>query len=90
VSCLAGLFRGRLVRPWSHSGMRLFPIPPTPYPAELLDDIERAYEDCLVDPGHIGFDDVNRNLEMGKHPYSPDSPTTPIDACVGSAKRTRA
>ena len=36
------------------------------YPAELLDDIERAYEEGLVDPGYIGFDDVKRDLAVGK------------------------
>ena len=36
------------------------------YPEELLGDIKKAYEDDLVDPGYIGFDDVERDLAMGK------------------------
>jgi len=36
------------------------------YPAELLDDIERAYEEGLVDPNYIRFDNVKRDLSMGK------------------------
>jgi hypothetical protein len=36
------------------------------YPGQLLDDIEHAYEEGLVDPGYVGFDDVKRDLAMGK------------------------
>jgi len=32
----------------------------------LLDDIERAYQEGLVDPGYIRFDHVKRDLAMGK------------------------
>jgi hypothetical protein len=36
------------------------------YAAELLDDMELAFEDGLVNPGYIRFDDVKRKLSMGK------------------------
>ena len=39
---------------------------PALYAAELLDDIERACEEGLVDPGYIRFDDVKCDLWMGK------------------------
>jgi len=66
VSYFASLFRGRLVRQWSHVWDVLVSCSSDLYPAELLDDIERAYEDGLVDPRYIGFDDVKRDLAMGK------------------------
>jgi len=66
VSYFASLFRGRLVRKWSHVWDVLVSYSSDLYPAELLDDIERAYEDGLVDSRFIGFDDVKRDLAMGK------------------------
>lgn len=66
VSYFAGLFRGKLVREWSHVWDALVSHSCDLYPAELLDDIERAYEEGLVDPAHIGFDDVKRDLSMGR------------------------
>jgi hypothetical protein len=66
VSYFAGLFRGKLVRKWSHVWDTLVSYSSDLYPEELLDDIERAYEEGLVDPGFIGFDDVKRDLAMGK------------------------
>jgi hypothetical protein len=66
VSYFASLFRGGLVRQWSHVWDVLVSYSSDLYPAELLDDIERAYEDGLVDPRYIGFDDVKRDLAMGK------------------------
>lgn len=66
VSYFAGLFRGKLVRRWSHVWDTLISYTSDLYPAELLDDIERAYEDDLVDPSYITFDDVKRNLALGK------------------------
>jgi hypothetical protein len=66
VGYFAGLFRGKLVRQWSHVWDTLVSYTSDLYPAELLDDIERAYEEGLVDPGFIGFDDVKRDLAVGK------------------------
>jgi len=66
VSYFAGLFRGKLVRKWSHVWDTLVSYSSDLYPAELLDDIDHAYTEGLVDPGYIGFDDVKRDLAMGK------------------------
>jgi len=66
VSYFAGLFRGKLLRKWSHVWDTLVSYSSDLYPTELLEDIERAYEEGLIDPGYIGFDDVKRDLAMGK------------------------
>jgi hypothetical protein len=66
VSYFASLFRGKLERKWSHVWDTLVSYSSDLYPAELLNDIERAYDERLVDPGCIGFDDVKRDLAMGK------------------------
>src|SRR5262249_6749616 len=66
VSYFAGLFRGKLARKWSHVWYALVSYRSDLYPWELLDDIERAYEEGVVDPSYIGFDDVKRDLAMGK------------------------
>jgi hypothetical protein len=66
VNYFAGLFRGKLVRQWSHAWDTLVSYTSDLYPEELLDDIELAYEEGLVDPGYIGFDDVKRDLAAGK------------------------
>ena len=66
VSYFAGLFRGKLVRKWSHVWDALVSYGSDLYPEELLEDIKQAYEDGLVDPGFIGFDDVKRDMAMGK------------------------
>jgi hypothetical protein len=66
VSYFAGLFRGKLERRWSHVWDTLVSYSSDLYPEELLDDIKDAYEEGLVDPGYIGFDDVKRDLAMGK------------------------
>jgi hypothetical protein len=66
VNYFAGLFRGKLVRQWSHAWDTLVSYTSDLYPEELLDDIEQAYEEGLVDPGYIGFDDVKRDLAAGK------------------------
>jgi hypothetical protein len=36
------------------------------YPEELIEEIQRAYGEGLVNPGDIGFDDVKRTLAKGK------------------------
>ncbi len=66
MSYFASLFRGKLVREWSHVWDALVSYSSELYAAELFDDIERAYEEGLVDPGYIRFDDVKRDLSMGK------------------------
>ena len=66
VIYFARLFRGRLAREWSHVWDSLISDSSDLYPAELLDDIKRAYEEGLVDPGFIGFESVKRNLALGK------------------------
>ncbi len=66
VSYFASLFRGKLERQCSHVWDTLASYSSDLYPMELLDDIERAYEDGLVDPGYIGFDEIKRDLAMGK------------------------
>jgi hypothetical protein len=66
VNYFTGLFRGALARRWSHLWDTLVAYSSDLYPAELLDDIERAYEEGLVDPGFIGFDEVKRDLAIGK------------------------
>src|ERR1700722_1189357 len=66
VNYFTGLFRGKLVRQWSHVWDALVSDSSDLYPEELLDDIERAYAGGLVDPGFIGFEDVQRDLARGK------------------------
>ena len=66
VSYFAGLFRGKLVRKWSHAWDTLVSYSSDLYPEELLDDIKQAYEDGLVDPGYIRFENVKRDLAVGK------------------------
>ncbi len=66
VTYFADLFRGKLVRRWSHVWDALISDSSELYPADLLDDIERAYEEGLVNPGYIGLDDVKRDLAEGK------------------------
>jgi hypothetical protein len=66
VMYFACLLRGKLARQWSHVWDELVSCSCEIYPEELIDDIQRAYKERLVDPGYIGFDDVQRDLTMGK------------------------
>lgn len=66
VSYFAALFRGKLVRKWSNVWDALVCCSSDLYPEELLEDIQKAYEDGLVDSGCIRFDNVKRDLAMGK------------------------
>jgi len=66
VAYLQSLFRGKLARDYSfvwsglvHASMRL-------YPGELVEDIERAFEDGLAQAGYVGFESVERALALGK------------------------
>ena len=66
VSYFARLFRGQLERKWSNVWDSLVSCSSELYPAELLDDIKRAYAEGLVDSGYLGLDDVKRDLALGK------------------------
>ena len=66
VSYFASLFRGKLARKWSNVWDELVSSSSDLYPAELLADIEQAYEEVLVDLSYFGLDDVKRDLAMGK------------------------
>jgi hypothetical protein len=66
VSYFAGLFRGKLVRQWSHVWDALVSYSSDLYAEELLDDIKLACDEGLVDPGYIGFDYVKQDLGLGK------------------------
>jgi hypothetical protein len=66
LSYYACLFRGKLVRELSYVWCALVSNSSDLYPAELLGDIERAYEEGLVDASFICFEDVQRTLALGK------------------------
>jgi hypothetical protein len=66
VNYFASLFRGTLERKWSHMWDALISYSSDLYPAELLPDIERAYEEELVNPGYITLGNVKRDLAMGQ------------------------
>ncbi|MCC6363348.1 MAG: DUF1186 domain-containing protein [Bryobacterales bacterium] len=66
VSYFAGLFRGKLARRYSHVWDKLVSCSSNLHPEELLDDIERAYAEGLVDPGYISPDDIKQDLAMGR------------------------
>jgi len=64
VSYFVQLFRGKLEREFSHVWNELVSCTADLYPGELIADIERAYEDGLVEPGYIGWADVNDDLAV--------------------------
>src|SRR5437764_674733 len=66
VSYFACLFRGKLVRQWSHVWDTLVSYSSDLYAEELLDDIKQAYDEGLVDPGYIGFKHVKQDLALVK------------------------
>jgi len=66
VDYFGSLFRGKLVREWSHVWDALVGCTTDLYPAELLDDIRRAYEEELVDLGYMGFNYVEQDLAEGR------------------------
>src|SRR6266571_9480024 len=66
VSYFARLCRGKLVRQWSHVWDELVSCSADLCSEELIDDIEQAYKEDLVDPGYVGLDHVKRDLAMGK------------------------
>jgi len=66
VDYFALLFRGKLQRQWSHVWDALVARSCDLWPGELIGDIEQAYEEELVDPGFVGWDDVKRDTAAGK------------------------
>jgi hypothetical protein len=66
VSYFASLFRGKLVREWSHVWDALVTYCCDLRAAELIGDIEQAYEEGLVDPGYIDLDEAKHDLTLGK------------------------
>jgi hypothetical protein len=66
VDYFARLFRGKLPRHWSHVWDKLVSCSSDLYPEELLNDMEQAYEEDLVDSSYIRFEDVKSDLAMGK------------------------
>ena len=66
VSYFASLYRGRLERKWSNVWDSLVSYSSDLYAAELLSDIERAYQERLVDPGFITLANVRRDLAIGQ------------------------
>jgi hypothetical protein len=66
LSYFASLFRGKLVRRCSHVWDSLIADTADLYPLELIDDIELAYQDDLVDPGYVGLDEIKGDVALGK------------------------
>jgi len=66
LSYFGCLFREKLVREWSYVWDALISNSSDLYPAELLDDIGRAFGAGLVDASFIGLEDVHRTLALGK------------------------
>ena len=66
VSYCQSLFRGKLERKHSHIWDGLVSCCTDLYPEEVLEDIEQAFEDGLVDEMFIGLDEVRENLARDK------------------------
>ena len=62
----AELYRGKLERKWAQVWDALVSSSCELYPGELMPDIQKAFEDDLVDKGYIGMEDVRRDLALGK------------------------
>lgn len=60
------LFRTKLSRVPSFIWSSLVSCSLDLYPAEVYQDIERSYEDDLVDPGFVDMGDVEKSVAMGK------------------------
>ena len=67
LNYFATLFRGKLAREWSSVWDGLVGCTCDLYPAELMEDIKRAFEEDLVDINHINMDDVQGILAEGQH-----------------------
>jgi hypothetical protein len=66
VSYFGELFRGKLPRQFSQVWNELVSCSADLYPAELIADIEQAYQDDLIEPGYVGLDDIEDELARGK------------------------
>lgn len=66
VAYFAELFRGKLARRYSYVWAALVCSSLDIYPAELMDDIELAYKDGLVDTSHVTFQEAEQCLALGK------------------------
>ena len=66
LSYFSQLFRGKLAREFSHVWNALVARSADLCPDDLIDDIERAYQDDLVEPEYIGWADVQEALALGK------------------------
>lgn len=66
VNYFADLFRGKLERKGSHVWDALVSYSSDLYPMELMEDIEQAYRENLVDARYIALDDVRRDLARGQ------------------------
>jgi hypothetical protein len=66
VSYFGELFRGKLPRQFSQVWNELVSCSADLYPAELITDIEQAYQDDLIESGYVGLDDIEDDLARGK------------------------
>jgi Protein of unknown function (DUF1186) len=66
ITYLQHLYRGGLARDESFVWSGLVSASNDLYPEELYDDIKRAYDDALIEPGFIGLDDIDETLQRGK------------------------
>ncbi|NLI93451.1 MAG: DUF1186 domain-containing protein [Peptococcaceae bacterium] len=60
------LFQGKLEREYSYVWSALAIESCHLYPFEMTDEIKRAYEDELIDPFIISYDDIQETLDSGK------------------------
>ncbi len=65
VRYFAQLFRGQLERRPSDVWNSLVACSSDLYAAELIVDIQQAYQEDLVDPGNISIQDVKRDIALG-------------------------
>jgi uncharacterized protein YchJ len=66
VSYFADLFHGRLTDKNENVWSELVAYSADLYAPELLNEIEKAYEQGLVDPSFVGLNEVRRDLAKGK------------------------
>ncbi|WP_462323017.1 DUF1186 domain-containing protein [Halochromatium sp.] len=67
------LFRGKLEREYQLLWTSLVLVAYGIYPEKLIEDIEKAYEDDLIDTWFIGLDDVRQHLARGKDAVSEET-----------------
>jgi uncharacterized protein YecA (UPF0149 family) len=60
------LFRGKLVREYSHIWDGLVGVCTDLYPEEVLEDIKQAFKDDLIDEMFIDLESVEETLAQGK------------------------